>query len=138
MWLSVLFFILSSQQITGWETFAKVNFEIRYIEALGYDIEYPIFDQKIRRKDGEEMTLSGHYLPLDYGSEQIIISKLPFASCFFCGSGVGQETIAEVHFAEKPRRFIPDEIITIKGRLKLNELDFDHMVFILEEATLVE
>ena len=138
MWLSVLIFLLSPQQVAGWETFAEVEFEIRHIEELGYDVEYPIFNQEILRKDGDIMELSGHYLPLDYGREKIIISKLPFASCFFCGGGVGQETIAEIQFAGKTRRFIPDEIVTIRGRLKLNQSDYDHMVFILEEAELVE
>lgn len=138
MWLSILVFILTPQQVSGWETFAEVDFEIRYIEELGYDVEYPLFNQEIKKKDGSEIEISGHYLPLDYGSDKIILSKLPFASCFFCGGGVGQETIAEIQFADTPRRFIPDEIITIKGRLKLNETDYDHMVFIIEEATLVE
>lgn len=138
MWLSILLFVLTPQQVAGWETFASVDFEIRYIEDLGYDVEYPLFDQEIRKKDGNEIEITGHYLPLDYGKDKIILSKLPFASCFFCGGGVGQETIAEIHFARKPRRFIPDEIITIKGRLKLNEDDYDHMVFIIEEAKLME
>lgn len=138
MWLSILITLLTPQQVAGWETFADVEFEIRYVEELGYDVEYPIFKQEILRKDGDVMELSGHYLPLDYGRQKIIISKLPFASCFFCGGGVGQETIAEIQFADEPRRFIPDEIITIRGRLKLNQSDYDHMVFILEEAELVE
>ncbi|MDW3194387.1 MAG: hypothetical protein R8G66_18570 [Cytophagales bacterium] len=138
MWLSILMIILAPQQVAGWELFATVDFEIRYIEELGYDVEYPLFDQEIRRKDGNEIEISGHYLPLDYGKDKIILSKLPFASCFFCGGGVGQETIAEIHFASEPRRFIPDEILTIKGRLKLNENDYDHMVFIIEEAELIE
>ncbi len=138
MWLSILFTLLSPQQIAGWETFAEVEFEIRYIEELGYDVEYPIFNPEIMKKDGDIIELSGHYLPLDYGRQKIIISKLPFASCFFCGGGVGQETIAEIQFAEEPRRFIPDEILTIRGRLKLNQSDYDHMVFILEEAEIVE
>lgn len=138
MWLSILMIVLAPQQVAGWETFASVDFEIRYIEELGYDVEYPLFDQAIRQIDGNEIEISGHYLPLDYGEDQIILSKLPFASCFFCGGGVGQETIAEIHFAETPRRFVPDEIITIKGRLKLNENDYDHMVFIIEDAELIE
>ena len=84
------------------------------------------------------MTLGGYYLPLEYDRKTIVLSKLPFASCFFCGGNVGQETIAEIQFADKTRRFMPDEIIKVRGKLKLNNSDFDHFVFILEEAELLE
>lgn len=137
MLLNILI-VLSVTQFQGWDTFSKVQFEIRYIEELGYDIEYPLFDEEILKKDGKEIVLTGYYLPLDYGEKRIILSKMPFAACFFCGGGVGQETIAEIQFPEPPRSFKPDEILTVKGKLKLNEKDYEHMVFIIEEAELVE
>lgn len=137
MLLSILF-VLFANDFVGWETFANVDFEIRYIEELGYDVEYPVFDQEILQKDGDEMILSGYYLPIELGSQRIVLSKMPFAACFFCGGGVGQETIAEIQFSSKPRRFMPDEILKVKGHLKLNQDDYDHMVFILEEAELIE
>ncbi len=137
MWLSILLFLIGNEFV-GWELFENVEFEIRYVEELGYDVEHPVFDQKTLQADGNEIVLTGYYLPLEYGRKRIILSKMPFASCFFCGGSGGQETIAEIQFAENPRGFAPDEIVTVKGRLKLNETDYDHMVFIVEEAELIK
>ncbi|MEM9324693.1 MAG: DUF3299 domain-containing protein [Bacteroidota bacterium] len=124
--------------LEGWETFASVRFELQYIDELGGQAEMPIFDEAILAKNGQPLTLRGYYLPLEYDRRTIVLSKMPYASCFFCGGGVGQETIAEVQFAKNPRRFIPDEIIRVRGTLKLNNSDFDHFVFILENAELIE
>ncbi len=137
MLLSLIFLLLPIE-LEGWETFAKVRFEIQYIEELGFEAEMPVFDPGIREKAGKEITLVGYHLPLKYDRKTIVLSKQPFASCFFCGGGVGQETIAEIHFVKKQRLFKPDEILEIRGKLRLNDSDFDHFVFILEEAVLVE
>ncbi|MBE62471.1 MAG: hypothetical protein CMB89_08935, partial [Flammeovirgaceae bacterium] len=65
--------------------------------------------------------------------KSIILSKFPYSSCFFCG-GAGLESVVEVQFSLPPRHFKPDEVITVEGVLRLNENDFDHLVFILEKA----
>ena len=133
-----LIFILLFQGFEGWEVFAKVPFKVEYIEQFGFEAEMPKFDKEILARQGKEMILEGYHLPIDYGRETIVLSKQPYASCFFCGGGVGQETIAEIHFTKKQRRFKADEILKVRGTLKLNDSDFDHFVFILEEAELVE
>ena len=130
--------LLWTNGFVGWETFAQVQFESRYIEKLGFEVLMPVFDEEIKQKEGKEMIISGYHLPMRYDRETIILSKMPYASCFFCGGGVGQESIAEIQFKTKQRRFKPDEILKIRGKLKLNEMDFDHFVFILEEAELIE
>ncbi len=137
MWLSILVLSLFNT-FEGWETFADVRFEVQYVEELGSDVEMPIFDSEIKAKEGKEMVLGGYYLPLEFDRKTIVLSRQPYASCFFCGGGVGQETICEIQFAKNPRRFIPDEIIKVRGKLKLNNSDYDHFVFILQEAELVE
>lgn len=134
----LLLLLLWANGFVGWETFAQVQFESRYIEKLGFEVLMPVFDEEIKQKEGKEMIISGYHLPMRYDRETIILSKMPYASCFFCGGGVGQESIAEIQFKTKQRRFKPDEILKIRGKLKLNEMDFDHFVFILEEAELIE
>ena len=136
--INLILLLFQSQSFIGWDTFADVPFEIEYVDEFGFEAEMPKFDDKILAKAGKEMIIEGHHLPLDYGRKTIVLSKLPFASCFFCGGGVGQETIAEIHFKTKQRIFKPDEILKIKGKLKLNDSDFDHFVFILEEAEVIE
>ena len=62
-----------------------------------------------------------------------ILSKGPFASCFFCGDG-GPETIVELELKNKNQYFMMDEIATIKGVLKLNADDIYQCVYILQNA----
>jgi hypothetical protein len=59
------------------------------------------------------------------------------SQCFFCGGG-GPESIAEVTFKGTPSKFQVDDMITVKGKLKLNINDVDHVNFILLDAVLVK
>lgn len=124
-------------QFEGWDLFAKVKFTSKFYKQFNEYFLTPRFDEQIRKYEGKEFVLKGHYLPFDLSDKHhIIISKFPYAQCFFCG-GAGPESVAEVHFKEKPRRFKADEIIMVKGRLRLNDTDVNHTNFILEEAELV-
>jgi hypothetical protein len=131
-------FTLLSTGIFGWSVFQDVTFEWEYREEVGAQVQMPVFGPKLTYMDGKQIELSGYYLPMVLNRRQIIISKQPYSSCFFCGGESGPESVAEVHFIEEPPRFKVDEIVHVKGRLRLNPDDFDHLVFILEEAELVE
>ncbi len=130
--------LLVSTQISGWEIFEQTRFEWQYIEKLGLEAEIPIFDKRIEALEGSEITITGFHLPLGLDGNRIIVSKLPYASCFFCGGGVGQESVAEIYFSSVQRPFRMDEILTVKGRLKLNKDDYEHLVFILTDAKVIE
>ena len=136
--ISLLISVSVSTQVSGWEVFADTQFHWEWAEELGAEVEIPTFTNKVKALEGTELTLTGYYLPLELRGERIIISQLPYASCFFCGGGVGQESVAEVAFNSVQRPFRLDEIITVRGRLKLNRDDFDHLVFILEDAKVLE
>ena len=113
-----------------------MKFEEKFFkEANGYYL-VPVFDQKINSLEGTEIELTGYYLPLETEKNQLIISKNPYASCFFCG-GAGPESIAEVLLKEKSPKLKVDQIITVKGKLKLNDKDVNHMNFILMDAEIV-
>ncbi len=122
-------------QVSGWEIFSNTRFEWQYVEKLGLQAEIPIFDDKIKALEGKEITITGYFLPIDIDGNRIIISKLPYASCFFCGGGVGLESVAEVQFEKKQPPFDMDELLTVKGRLKLNKDEYGHLVFILTHSS---
>jgi hypothetical protein len=127
----------SFAQHDTWDLFAKVKFTSKFYKEFNDYFLAPKFDENIKNIEGKEVILKGHYLPFDLPNKlHIIISKFPYAQCFFCG-GAGPESIAEVHFKEKPRKFKADEIIVVKGRLRLNDSDVNHVNFILEDAELV-
>jgi len=124
-------------KVSGWDIFLKTRYEVQYMEDKEMFADIPIFDDKIKSLEGTEITLTGYYLPIEIDKNRIIISKLPYASCFFCGGNVGLESVAEIQFNNKPPRFDLDDLITIKGILKLNEKEFGHLVFILTDAKIL-
>jgi hypothetical protein len=58
------------------------------------------------------------------------------SQCFFCG-GAGPESIVEVNFARELPKFQIDDLVTVKGKLKLNIDDMDHVNFILTDAVVI-
>ncbi len=120
-----------------WNWFAKTKFEPKFHDDLGEYIYYPSFPDQLKNLEGKEVTIEGFYVPFaPEDGNYIIISKYPMSQCFFCGGG-GPESVAEVYFAKPPRRFQVDDLITIRGKLRLNSKDIDHMTFIVEDAVLV-
>jgi hypothetical protein len=127
----------SQIKINSWDFFAKTKFESKYNEKLKEYLIYPNFPADLKAMVGKEMTIEGYYVPFAAeGGSYIVISKYPMSQCFFCGGG-GPESVAEVNFAKHPAKFQVDDLITVKGKLKLNAEDLDHVNFILDDAVLV-
>ena len=126
-----------AQKADIWNVFAKTKFEPRFDEKLGEYLFYPTFPADVKKLEGKEVVLEGFYVPFaPEGDDYIIISKYPMSQCFFCGGG-GPESVAEVNFAKVPGRFQVYDLITVRGRLKLNSDDLDHINFILTDAVLI-
>ena len=133
LWLIWIPALGQPSEADGWQLFARVKFEEKFFkEANGYYL-VPVFDQKINSLEGTEIELTGYYLPLETEKNQLIISKNPYASCFFCG-GAGPESIAEVLLKEKSPKLKVDQINTVHSKLKLNDQDVNHMHCILMDA----
>ncbi len=121
-----------------WNEFAKTKFEPKYYEKIGEYIFHPTFTPGLKALEGKEITIEGFYVP--FAPEEgnyIILSKLPMSQCFFCGVG-GPETIMEVNFKGSLPRFNNDDLVTVKGKLKLNADNIDHMNFIMTDAVIVK
>ncbi|MCW5911033.1 MAG: hypothetical protein KIT62_08160 [Cyclobacteriaceae bacterium] len=137
-YLIAVFLLISPLQEPedGWKLFAQVRFEPKYFPEYKEKYLVPKFSEAILSKAGTEVTVRGHYLPFDMGGQSIIVSKYPYAACFFCG-GAGPESVAEIFFSNKPPRFKADQVITVRGKLRLNDKDVNHMNFILDDAALL-
>lgn len=121
-----------------WSMFARTKFDPKYNEKAGEYLFYPNFPADLKALEGKEISIEGYYVPFaPEDGEYIIISKYPMSQCFFCG-GAGPESIAEVNFAKPQSKFQVDDLITVKGKLKLNVDNIDHVNFILEQATLIK
>ena len=125
-------FIFSQTEIT-WQNLEDVEFTDMYIEEIDEYIVYPHFGLNIRELDGQQVVLSGYVLAIDPDKGYYVLSKSPFASCFFCGAG-GPETIVELSLKSDKDSFFMDEFVTMIGSLKLNADDIYRCVYILENA----
>jgi hypothetical protein len=133
----VVSFAASAQKFDSWNEFAKTKFEPKYYENLKEYLYYPNFTSELKAMVGKEITIEGYYVPFapeDGG--YIVVSKFPMSQCFFCGGG-GPESIAEINFLKETPKFEVDDLITVKGKLKLNTDDMEHVNFILTDATLL-
>lgn len=139
--IALLFFLGSSmamvQTTNAWKTLAKVDYKTRFDELTQFEEEYPIFSEEVKALDGTEITLQGWMIPLDElrGENYFVLSSLPFANCFFCG-GAGPETVMEV-FSKKQIDFT-EKKIKVTGKLKINADDPLRLMYILNEAKLID
>ncbi|MFY0593487.1 MAG: hypothetical protein JXQ92_12645 [Roseivirga sp.] len=127
----------SAQKENTWKTLAKVTIEKRFDETLNYEIDFPTFSKEVKEINGKEITLQGWMIPLDElrGKNYFVLSALPFANCFFCG-GAGPETVVEV-FLKKDLSFTEDRV-KVKGKLTINGDDPLKLMYILEEAEIID
>lgn len=122
----------------AWSQFAKTKYEPKYLEKIGEYQYFPTFTPEVKALVGKEISIEGFYVP--FAPEEgnyIILSKLPMSQCFFCGVG-GPETIVEVSFKGATPKFNNDDLVTVKGKLKLNADDIEHMNFIITEAVVMK
>ena len=123
-----------SQRKTSWEELSHVDWSVRYLESIEDSIMYPTFAPSIRGLEGQEVEVSGYIIPVDVAQQFYVLSANPNASCFFCGFG-GPESIVELQLTDKSKVYSVDDLLTFKGRLKLNWVEMMHFNYILENAT---
>ncbi|MEQ8713919.1 MAG: hypothetical protein RIC80_12940 [Cyclobacteriaceae bacterium] len=121
----------------NWKLLTDVEILTRMDQEQGYEISYPKFGESVLKLDNQPITLKGYMIPLDdmIGQHYFVLSALPFNICFFCG-GAGPETVAEVKTKSEVR--FTDAAITVRGTLKLNPDDPDHLMYIIEDAEIID
>ena len=122
-----------SQTVITWQTLSDVEFTSEYFEEVGANLYYPHFGPSVKALEGKEVILKGYMLTIDQEEGLYILSRNPFAACFFCGAS-GPESIVELMLKPDHPHFKMDQVVTMKGRLRLNQDDIDHCNYILEEA----
>ena len=116
---------------------------MRYRFSIEYNsfVHVPRFGNTLQQMEGKEIVLRGFFLPADVTGEAFVLSYVPMAMCFFC-AGAGIESVVELHsiisHRMRFRRLSTDDFIEVRGRLRLNRDDLDHLIYILEDAELVD
>ncbi|WP_225444017.1 DUF3299 domain-containing protein [Echinicola arenosa] len=114
---------------------------MKFIDKYSKEVDayyyFPKFGPSVLELNGKEVVIQGFLLEIDPGEDIFILSANPFAACFFCG-GAGPESIIELKVPKDHPRFVMDEIMTFKGKLKLNATDIYQCNYILENATVYQ
>lgn len=126
--------VLAQEQENVWKNLSEVSYKISEDE-FG-ELYLPEFTDKIKNMEGKEVTADGYIIPFEgmFKPEHIILSSLPLAECFFCGSG-GPETVMEVMLKD-PIKYTSKRV-KVKGKLVLNAKDPEKLMYILKEAELL-
>jgi hypothetical protein len=117
-----------------WKTLTDVQFKDIYVKELDAYYWKPTFGASIQSLEGKEVYITGYVIPVDYDAGFYVVSRYPYANCFFCGGG-GPESVVDLRFTSKHPAYKTDERKTFKGKLKLNGSDVYQMNYILEGAT---
>ena len=117
-----------------WKALSSVSYEVS--EDDYGELYVPQFSEEAQALEGTTVTVPGYIIPFEglFKPEHVIVSSLPLASCFFCGSG-GPETVIEV-FLDDPVEYTAS-LVAFKGKLKLNDTDYEQLMYILEDAEFV-
>lgn len=127
--------LAAAQQGGVWKDLSEVSYTISEDEYG--ELYVPEFSAKIKSLEGKEVMADGYIIPFEgmFKPEHIILSSLPLAECFFCGSG-GPETVMEV-MLKKPVKYTAKRV-KVKGKLTLNAKDPEKLMYILQDGELVE
>lgn len=143
-WLFALSFYLLpmpafAQTEIHWSVLADARFSRVLVKQYNSVYLIPKFGKQIKAYEGEEVILAGYTIPLTADFSQLVLSKSPYASCFFCGQA-GPETVVELELKPKAakRRYRMDEYMRFKGVLQLNRKDPRYLCYRLTEAEVYE
>jgi hypothetical protein len=117
-----------------WQALSDVEFTDVYLEELDAYYWMPAFGAAVLASEGKDFYITGYMIPVDVDEDFYVLSRYPFANCFFCG-GAGPESVVDLRFPDKGERsYQTDDRLTFKGTLRLNSDDVYQMNYILEGA----
>ncbi len=117
-----------------WKTLGKLTWKRFYDKDLGFDVSQPEFSEDIKALNGKKIEIEGYIIPVDLEGDYQVLSAFPYSNCFFCG-GAGPETVMELDM-KKNERLINEKVL-LKGVLRLNNDDFQKLIYRLDDVELV-
>lgn len=128
-------FSLDTKAQAVWKSLSEVSYKISK-DNFG-ELYVPVFSDNIKKLEGKVVEADGYIIPFEgmFKPNHIILSSLPLAECFFCGSG-GPETVMEVMLTN-PIKYTSKRV-KVRGKLTLNANDPEKLMYLLKEAQLLE
>ncbi|EAZ81015.1 hypothetical protein ALPR1_18303 [Algoriphagus machipongonensis] len=123
-----------AQSKNVWKSLSEVSYKIS--EDQFGELYVPVFSDESKNLEGTVVEADGYIIPFEgmFKPEHIILSSLPLAECFFCGSG-GPETVMEVMLTD-PIKYTSKRV-KVRGKLVLNGKDPEKLMYILQDAKLI-
>ncbi len=131
------FYFSYAQNIITWELLKNVEFDEIWSEEFQAFYMVPKFSSQVLALDNKEVQIRGFIIPVDIVQDYYVLSANPYSSCFFCGQA-GPESVMEIQLVKKYEGLRMDQVITFKGKLRLNVDDIYQLNYILEDAEIVE
>lgn len=138
-------FSLSAQNLSNdkaWDLLLN-DVKIKYFYSLNYDalLPKPKFGEELKKLNGQSIIVRGFFLPVDITGNVFVLSYNPMNMCFFC-TGDGLQTIIELNVLpehlQRFKRLKTDNYFEVKGKLKLNADNFEHLIYILDDVEFVK
>jgi hypothetical protein len=133
--LTFLFFQPGNTQpiVLNWMILQRVNTRPVSIEGVEGFVPLPVFPEKIRGYDGRLVDIDGYVIPLDKSGKTVALSAYSMAECFFCGKA-GPASVMTVKLKKADKKYKTDQLVTFRGRLRLNDKDPKELFYILEDG----
>ena len=139
LWFYIVSVNSFAQKEITWYTLSDVKWKMEYVKSAKNFFQMPRFGKNLIALDSTEINIKGFYIPVSADGSLSVVSAKPSSACFFCGTG-GVESVIEIVADANTRRFKhlkTDEYIEVTGTLKLNKTDQEHLMYILENAKLL-
>ncbi|NJN33575.1 MAG: hypothetical protein HC817_04305 [Saprospiraceae bacterium] len=122
----------------NWQLLAQTQFKPISVDSLeGLIVLFPTFPKVMKALEGKNVMMSGYVIPIEEtgDSQTLVLSANSYTTCFFCGKA-GPESIMDIRLKnpQKMRRFKQDEKVAFRGKLTLNDKDFDYFNYIIEDG----
>ena len=125
-----------STAASTWQDLAKVTYEKKYDELLGFKVDVPVFGRISGpwRAKPSRLAATSYRSRATRATMNSSSAPTPYNMCFFCG-GAGPETVMEVT-ATEPVKYSTSRI-TLRGTLTLNDSNINQLMYLLSDAELV-
>ena len=127
-----------------WKDLDDVEMEEDFDSTYQVAILYPTFGEHIKQFDGKEVSLKGYLIPIDIEEGKYALSQNTYGASYWnsCGANFDPTwyTDVQLNIVTKKRYlgFKLNQPITFIGRLKLNSTEVTDLIYILEDAELLD
>ncbi|NET35253.1 MAG: DUF3299 domain-containing protein [Cyanothece sp. SIO1E1] len=114
--------LATAQTKIDWTVLSDVKFRQKLIKEYNSVYLLPKFGKQPKAYAGKEVMITGYLIPLSADFSQLVLSKTPYASCFFCGQS-GPDTVVELELSpdSKRRFFRMDDFVEVTGTFSLSK-----------------